>query len=65
MAEQTGVHDVIFHAEGRAYVSDHALELILPVLMPRERVPSMHATCTHAAGTGWATSAHLPRRISS
>ena len=56
---------MIFHAEGRAYVSDHALELILPVLMPRERVPSMHATCTHAAGTGWATSAHLPRRISS
>ena len=34
MAEQTGVHDVIFHAEGRAYVSDHALELILPILMP-------------------------------
>ena len=33
--------------------------------VPRERVPSMHATCTHAAGTGWATSAHLPRRISS
>ena len=34
MAEQTGVHDVIFHAEGQAYVSDHALELILPILMP-------------------------------
>ena len=36
MAEQTGVHDVVFHAEGRTYVSDHALELILPVLMERE-----------------------------
>ena len=36
MAEQTGVHGVIFYAEGRTYVSDHALELILPVLMERE-----------------------------
>ena len=25
---------MIFHAEGRTYVSDHALELILPILMP-------------------------------
>ena len=27
---------MIFYAEGRTYVSDHALELILPVLMERE-----------------------------
>ena len=27
---------MVFHAEGRTYVSDHALELILPVLMERE-----------------------------
>ena len=47
MAEQTGVHDVIFHAEGRAYVSDHALELILPILMP-PRACAVHARHMHA-----------------
>ena len=47
MAEQTGVHDVIFHAEGRAYVSDHALELILPIVMP-PRACAVHARHIHA-----------------
>ena len=47
MAEQTGVHDVIFHAEGRTYVSDHALELILPILMP-PRACGVHARHMHA-----------------
>ena len=31
MAEHTGVHDVIFHAEARKYVPDDALELIVHV----------------------------------
>ena len=47
MAEQTGVHDVIFHAEAQKYVSDHALELILPILMP-PRACAVHARHTHA-----------------
>ena len=38
---------MIFHAEGRAYVSDHALELILPILMP-PRASAVHARCAHA-----------------
>ena len=47
MAEQTGVHGVIFYAEGRTYVSDHALELIVPVLMP-PRACAVHARHMHA-----------------
>ena len=38
---------MIFHAEGRTYVSDHALELILPVLMP-PRACAVHARHMHA-----------------
>ena len=38
---------MIFHAEGRAYVSDHALELILPNLMP-PRACAVHARHIHA-----------------
>ena len=33
MAEQTEVHDVIFHAEARKYVPDDTLELIVHVMM--------------------------------
>ena len=47
MAEQTGVHGVICHAEARKYVPDHALELILPVLMP-PRACAVHARHIHA-----------------
>ena len=38
---------MIFYAEGRTYVSDHALELILPVLMP-PRACAVHARHMHA-----------------
>ena len=38
---------MIFHAEGRTYVSDHALELILPILMP-PRACAVHARHMHA-----------------
>ena len=38
---------MICHAEGRAYVSDHALELILPILMP-PRACGVHARHIHA-----------------
>ena len=47
MAEQTGVHGVICHAEARKYLPDHALELILPVLMP-PRACAVHARHMHA-----------------
>ena len=53
MAEQTGVHGVICHAEARKYVPEHALELILPALMPPRAcaVPPRH-TCTPLAQDG-------------
>ena len=39
---------MIFYAEGRTYVSDHALELILPVLMP-PRACAVHARHMHSS----------------
>ena len=69
MAEQTGVHDVVFHAHARKHVPGHALELIVPVLMlPRACActePSTHAPHTRAGGRRRTTSAYFPRRMSS
>ena len=47
MAEQTGVHGVIFHANAATCMPGHALELILPILMP-PRACAVHARCAHA-----------------
>ena len=63
MAEQTGVHDVIFHTDARIYVPSHALELIVSVLMLPRACPD-HAR-TRANGTRWATNAFLPLQIHS
>ena len=38
---------MIFHAEGRTYVSDHAFELLVPALMP-PRACAVHARHMHA-----------------
>ena len=47
MAEQTGIHDVIFHADARTYVPCHALELIVTVLM-LPRPYAVHVRQTHS-----------------
>ena len=38
---------MIFHAEGRTYVSDHSFELLVPALMP-PRACAVHARHMHA-----------------
>ena len=47
MAEQTGVHGVIFHANAATCMPDHALELFVPALMLL-RACAVHARCAHA-----------------
>ena len=47
MAEQTGVHDVIFHANAATCMPGHALELFVPALMLL-RACAVHARCAHA-----------------
>ena len=68
LAEQTGVHGVIFRANATTCVPGHALELLVPALMLLRACASMkstQATHTHADSRRWARSAYLPRRISS
>ena len=47
MAEQTGVHGVIFHANAATCMPGHALELFVPALMLL-RACAVHARCAHA-----------------
>ena len=47
MAEQTGVHGVIFHANAATCMPGHALELLVPALMP-PRACAVHARHMHA-----------------
>ena len=56
---------MIFHAKAATCMPGHALELFVPALMLLRACATMHAAHTHAAGRGWATSAYLPRPISS
>ena len=71
LAEQTGVHGVIFRANATTCVPGHALELLVPALMLLRACASMKSTQatlhthTHADSRRWATRTYLPRRISS
>ena len=51
MAEQRGIHDVIFHATARPFVPGCALDLIVPVLM-LPRACAVHALSPRHAGRG-------------